>query len=201
MSGFSNVSVMGNIVRDPNLKYTNNGKAVSRIRLAINKNSKTRSSDNRDDKSPVNIEDNTVFLDVQLWGRTAEFVVEYFGRGKPIIVHGQLAQENYTDRDGIDRNQILLIGHRVNFPHTDKDESALHARSDDPPPSKDLPKAATRPQPPARKTEEPARSGYEDEDDIPPSHRRRREEATQPTAKPANTVSDSPPEDDDEVPF
>jgi len=102
MSGFSNVVLMGNLARDPELRYIPQGKAVCNITLAISKG-------RRDDQK-------TLFIDCTLWGKAAETVSEYFRKGKPIIIQGELEQNTWEDRGtGQKRSKIKVIGRSFSF--------------------------------------------------------------------------------------
>ena len=110
MSGFSKVILIGNLVRDPELRYTPSGKAVSDVRVAIT----TRRAgggrggdDSRED---------TVFIDITLWERQAEFVNEWFSKGKPIMVEGRLIEDTWQDKEtGEKRSRIKIMGERIQF--------------------------------------------------------------------------------------
>lgn len=89
---FNKVILMGNLVRDPELRYTPQGTAVTDIRLAIS-DPRSRGNNAQADK------DNTVFIDVTLWERSAEVVCEYLRKGRPLLVEGRLVTESWDDKD------------------------------------------------------------------------------------------------------
>lgn len=109
MSGYSKVILIGNLVRDPELRYTPNGKAVSDVRVAIT----TRRGGGRAGEES---REETVFIDVTLWERQAEFVNEWFSKGKPIMVEGRLIEDTWQDKEtGEKRSRIKIMGERIQF--------------------------------------------------------------------------------------
>ena len=84
MPNFNKVMLMGNLTRDPELRYTPNGQAVADIGIAINRRRKGQDGERRDD---------TTFVTVTAWGRQAEIINEYFSKGRPIFIEGRLQLE------------------------------------------------------------------------------------------------------------
>ena len=102
MAGFSSVTVLGNITRDPELRYTSSGTAVCDVCLAINQG--------RGDKQV------TVFIDVTFWGGAAETISEYCRKGRPLLVGGELAQDEWTDKEsGQPRKKIKITSRSFCF--------------------------------------------------------------------------------------
>ena len=81
MASFNRVILMGNLTRDPELRYLPSGMAVTDIGLAVN--------DRRKNANGEWIEE-TTFVDVTLWGRTAEVASEYLSKGSPVFIEGRL---------------------------------------------------------------------------------------------------------------
>ena len=98
------VSVMGRLVRDPELRRTQSGKAVVSIRIACDRDFKTAEGSRQAD-----------FLDVTAWQNTAEFISRYFTKGRMIIVDGRLQVREWTDKDGNRRNSVEIIADSVYF--------------------------------------------------------------------------------------
>lgn len=90
MASFNRVILLGNLTRDVELKHTQGGTAVTEVGLAVN--------DRRKDQAGKIIEE-TTFVDVTLWGRTAEIAAEYLGKGSPILVEGRLKLDTW-EQDG-----------------------------------------------------------------------------------------------------
>ena len=98
MASFNRVILMGNLTRDIDLKYTQSGTAVTEIGLAVN------------DRVKKNGEwvDETTFVDVTLWGRTAEVAGEYLGKGSPILIEGRLKLDQW-EQEGQKRSKLKVI--------------------------------------------------------------------------------------------
>ncbi len=90
MASFNKVILMGNLTRDPEVRYTQGGTAVSEIGLAVN--------DKRKDAKGEWVEE-TTFVDVTLWGRTAEIAGEYLGKGSSVLVEGRLKLDSWEDKN------------------------------------------------------------------------------------------------------
>jgi single-strand DNA-binding protein len=103
MASFNRVILMGNLTRDPELRYLQSGMAVTDIGLAIN--------DRRKGQNGEWIEE-TTFVDITLWGRTAEVVCEYCGKGKPLFVEGRLKFETW-ETEGQKKSKLKVTGDRI----------------------------------------------------------------------------------------
>lgn len=107
MPNLNQVNLMGNLTRDPELKYTPKGTAVAQIGLAINRTWNSATGEKQEE---------TTFVDVEFWGRTAEVVGEYFKKGAPIFVTGRLKQESWTDKEtGKQRTKMKVVGESFEF--------------------------------------------------------------------------------------
>lgn len=102
MASFNRVVLLGNLTRDPELRYIPSGTAVSDISLAIN------------DRVKRNNEwvEETTFVDVTLWGRTAEVANEYLSKGSSVLVEGRLKLESW-EKDGQKRSKLKVIGEKM----------------------------------------------------------------------------------------
>jgi single-strand DNA-binding protein len=103
MASFNRVIIMGNLTADIDLRYTPSNTAVTDVTVAVN--------DRR--KSPTGewIEE-TTFVDVTLWGRTAEVASEYLGKGSPILIEGRLKLDRW-ESEGQKRSKLKVIGERM----------------------------------------------------------------------------------------
>lgn len=99
MASFNKVILMGNMTRDPEVRYTPGGTAVSEIGLAVN--------DRRKDAKGEWV-DETTFVDVTLWGRQAEIAGEYLTKGSPILVEGRLKLDSW-EKDGQKRSKLRVV--------------------------------------------------------------------------------------------
>ena len=98
---------MGNLTRDPELKHTPKGTAVADIGLAINRIGK-------DDVGQRTEE--TTFVDVTFWGRTAETVAQYMSKGRPLYVEGRLKMDTWQDKEtGQNRSKLKVVGDTFQF--------------------------------------------------------------------------------------
>jgi len=104
MASFNRVILIGNLTRDPELRYTPNSLAVTDIGLAVN-----------DRRKGANGEwvDETTFVDITLWGRTAEVVSEYCTKGSPLMIEGRLKLDSWEGQDGQKKNKLKVIGERI----------------------------------------------------------------------------------------
>ncbi len=101
-SSFNKVILLGNLTRDPEVRYTSGGTAVSDLTLAIN-NSYTdkRSNERRED---------TTFVDCTVWGRTAEIAGEYLSKGRAVLIEGRLQQDKWEDKEtGQKRSKLKVV--------------------------------------------------------------------------------------------
>lgn len=104
-SSMNRVFLMGNVTRDPELRYISNGTAVTEIGLAIN--------DRRKSASGEWVEE-TTFVDVTLWGRTAEIAGEYVTKGSPLLVEGRLKLDTW-EKDGKKNSKLRVVGDRMHL--------------------------------------------------------------------------------------
>ena len=104
MASFNRVILMGNLTRDPEVRHTSGGTAVTDIGLAINDRRKGT------DGQWV---DETTFVDVTLWGRTAEVAGEYLSKGSPVLVEGRLKLDTWQANDGGKRSKLKVVGERL----------------------------------------------------------------------------------------
>ena len=105
MPNLNDVRLMGNLTRDPEVRYTPGGKAVLDISLAINRNWTTDNGEKREE---------TTFVDITLWGRVAEVVGQYCVKGSPLYVAGRLTLDQWDDREtGQKRSKLKVIGDNI----------------------------------------------------------------------------------------
>jgi single-strand DNA-binding protein len=107
MPNLNKVQLMGNITRDPEVRYTPKGTAVTDIGLAINRNYSTDDGDRREE---------TTFVDITFWGRQAEVIGEYMKKGRPLYVEGRLQLDQWEDKNtGQQRSRLKVIGDNFQF--------------------------------------------------------------------------------------
>lgn len=102
MASFNRVILVGNLTRDPQVKYTPGGQAVSEIGLAVNRS--------WFDKNANQKREEVTFVDVTLWGRTAEIAGEYLGKGRQVLIEGRLQLDQWDDREsGQKRSKLRVV--------------------------------------------------------------------------------------------
>lgn len=104
MASFNRVILLGNLTRDPELRYTTSGLAVTDVGLAVN--------DKRKNANGEWVEE-TTFVDVTLWGRTAEVAGEYLGKGSPVLIEGRLKLDTWESKEGEKRSKLKVVGEKM----------------------------------------------------------------------------------------
>ena len=101
MASFNKVMLLGNLTRDPEVKYTPKGSAVADIGLAVNRTYTTDGGEKREE---------TTFVDVTMWGRQAEIAGEYLKKGRPLFVDGRLQLDTWDDKQtGQKRSKLRVV--------------------------------------------------------------------------------------------
>ena len=98
------IVIMGRLTRDPELRRTQNGTAVTSFSVACDRDFKSQSGEKETD-----------FIDVVAWRTTAEFVSKYFAKGRMAVVIGRLQLRDWTDRDGNKRRAAEIVADSVYF--------------------------------------------------------------------------------------
>ncbi|NLT71845.1 MAG: single-stranded DNA-binding protein [Verrucomicrobiaceae bacterium] len=107
MPNLNKVQLMGNLTRDPEVRYTPKGTAVTDIGLAINRNFSSDDGERREE---------TTFVDITFWGRLAEVIGEYMKKGRPIYVEGRLQLDTWEDKTtGQQRSRLKVVGENFQF--------------------------------------------------------------------------------------
>ncbi len=106
MASFNKVLLMGNLTRDIELKYTPSNQAVANIGLAVNRRFKSRDGEAREE---------TVFVDCEAWGRTAEVMNQYLNKGRPVFIEGRLKLDQWQDKDGSNRSKLRVVVENFQF--------------------------------------------------------------------------------------
>jgi single-strand DNA-binding protein len=102
MASFNKVILLGNLTRDPEVRYTPKGTAVADLGLAVNRNYTAENGEKREE---------VTFVDVTFWGRTAEVAGEYLKKGRPVFVEGRLQLDSWDDKQsGQKRTKLKVIG-------------------------------------------------------------------------------------------
>jgi single-strand DNA-binding protein len=105
MPNLNKVMLIGNVTRDPEVKYTPKGTAVAEVGLAINRVYTPEGGEKREE---------TTFVDITFWGRQAEIVGEYAKKGRPIYVEGRLQLDTWDDKtSGQKRSRLRVVGEQL----------------------------------------------------------------------------------------
>lgn len=108
MLELNKVLLVGNLTRDPELKYLPSGTAIADLRLAINRRVFDRNAGERKDE--------TLFIDVTAWEKSAEFCKNYLQKGRAIFVEGRLKMDTWEDKQsGQSRSKISVVAERIQF--------------------------------------------------------------------------------------
>ncbi|MCA9095293.1 MAG: single-stranded DNA-binding protein [Planctomycetaceae bacterium] len=103
MASFNKVILMGNLTRDPQVRYTPRGSAVAEIGLAVNRTWFDKQTNSRREE--------VTFIDVTLWGRDAEVAGEYLSKGRPVLIEGRLQLDSWDDKEtGQKRSKLRVVG-------------------------------------------------------------------------------------------
>ena len=103
MASYNRVVLIGNLTRDVDLRSTQSGTPVADIGLAVN--------DRRKAPDGTTIEE-TTFVDVTLWAKTAEVAAQYLGKGSPVLIEGRLKLEKW-ESDGQKRSKLKVVAERM----------------------------------------------------------------------------------------
>jgi len=106
MASYNRVLLMGNLTRNPEIRYTPSGTAVADLGLAINENFKNKAGETVEQ---------TCFVDVVVWGRQAETSAEYLHKGSPVFVEGRLQLDQWENQQGEKRSKLRVRADRVQF--------------------------------------------------------------------------------------
>lgn len=104
------IILMGRLTRDPELRRTGSGTAVTSFSLAVDRDFKSQSGEKETD-----------FIDVVAWRSTAEFVAKYFTKGRMAVVEGRLQIRDWTDKDGNKRRNAEVLADNIYFGDAKKD--------------------------------------------------------------------------------
>ncbi len=104
MASFNRVILVGNLTRDPEIRYTQSGLAVCNLGLAVNERTKNAEGEWVDEP---------VFVDVTLWDRTAQVASEYLSKGSPVLIEGRLKLDTWQSPDGQKRSKLCVVGQRM----------------------------------------------------------------------------------------
>ena len=117
---FNKITLVGNLGRDPELRYTAQGTPVCSFSMATNERRKDKTGE---------MQDQTTWFRVTLWGRQAETASQYLTKGKPVYIEGRLRVEEWTDRDGKPRFTLEVHATDMQFIGGARAEEPLAAKA------------------------------------------------------------------------
>ncbi|MDX1681237.1 MAG: single-stranded DNA-binding protein [Akkermansiaceae bacterium] len=107
MANLNKVMLIGNLTRDPELRYTPKGTAVADVGMAINRVWSNDAGQKQEE---------TTFVDVTLWGRQAELAEKYLGKGRGVYIEGRLQLDTWDDKEtGKKRSKLKVVGENLQF--------------------------------------------------------------------------------------
>lgn len=105
MATFNKVILLGNLTKDPELRYTSGGTAVANFSMAINR----KFSKDGEKKEEVD------FFDIEVWDKLAELASEYLSKGSPVLIEGRLKQDRWEDEGGKSRSRVKVVAQGLQF--------------------------------------------------------------------------------------
>ena len=106
MPSLNNVILMGGLTRDPELRRTGGGTAITKLSLAVSEQYKNKAGENVE---------TTCYVDIDAWGRLGENCAQYLAKGSPILVQGKLQFEQWEAKDGAKRSKLSVRAADVQF--------------------------------------------------------------------------------------
>jgi len=120
MANYNKVLLMGNMTRDPQVRYTPSGAAVVDFGLAVNRRWRSTEGEDREE---------VCFVDITAFGRTGEVISEYKSKGDPIFIEGRLQMQSWQGQDGQKRTKHVVIVENFQFLNRRSDSGAPDAPS------------------------------------------------------------------------
>ena len=152
MANFNKVILIGNLTRDPELRYTPKGTAIAKIGLAINRTWKTETGETKEE---------VTFVDIDAFGRQAETLGQYMKKGRPIMIEGRLKLDTWDDKQTNQKRSRLGVVLET-FQFLDFNKSAEGMGAPLPPKSRQPQSAGSEAEPPP-----PDAAASPEEDDVP----------------------------------
>lgn len=110
------VHLIGNLTKDPELRYTKQNTPVASYTIAIN--------------SRYGEQQQTDFINISTWGKSGEFVSKYFKKGQPIAITGRLKNRNYEDSNGVKHYSMEVVTEDIEFVGSKKEEVKIEPREE-----------------------------------------------------------------------
>jgi single-strand DNA-binding protein len=153
MASFNRVILVGNLTRDPEVRYTPKGTAIAKIGLAVNRTWKNEAGETKEE---------VTFVDVDAFGRQAEVIGQYFRKGRPILVEGRLKYDQWDDKQtGQKRSRLGVVLEQFSFIDSNRGDGGSGQQGSSAKPSAPAPAAPAAPEGPEAEGPPP------EEDDVP----------------------------------
>ena len=114
MAALNKVMLIGNLTRDPELRYIPSGTAVVKLGLAVNREYQDRTSGEK--------KEDVCFVDITVWGKQAEACNQYLSKGRPVFIEGRLEFSTWESKEGEKRSKLEVVADRVQFLGSRRDE-------------------------------------------------------------------------------
>lgn len=118
MASLNKVLIIGNLTKDPELRYTPNGTAVVNLRIAVNRRYKDKNGENKED---------VCYVTVTAWDKQAEVCNQYLAKGRPVFVEGRLQTRSWEAADGQKKSTMDIRAERIQFLGSAKDGATRSA--------------------------------------------------------------------------
>lgn len=102
----NNVTLAGNLTRDPEKRIVGNQQSVVNFGLAINRRYTSNTGERKEE---------VTFIDVEAWGKTAELVDQYLSKGRNVLIEGRLKLDQWEDQNGQKRSRVRVVANRIHF--------------------------------------------------------------------------------------
>jgi single-strand DNA-binding protein len=106
MPDLNRVMLMGNLTRDPEIRYTPQGTPIGELSLAVNESYKAQDG---------TVKESVLYVDIEVWGRQAETCKQYLQKGRPVFVEGRLRLDQWETPQGEKKNKLRVRADRVQF--------------------------------------------------------------------------------------
>ena len=150
MANLNRVYLLGNLTKDPEVRYLPSGTALCDLRLAVSEGFKNKQGD-----------EITCFVDVVVWEKQAEACGEYLSKGSPVLVEGRLQLDEWKSKEGENRSKLRVRASRVQFLGSPRGAEFRDQPGDSAPPRRPEPEEA----PPVEA--QPGHDSVEDDDNLP----------------------------------
>ena len=130
MASVNKAILIGNLGKDPEMRYTPSGQAVTKFSMATTERFKDRNGEQQE---------RTTWHNIVVWGRQAEIAKEYLAKGRSVYIEGRIENRSYDDKDGNKRYISEVVVQRMQFLSRKSDSAGGDFEQQQPPPESDFP--------------------------------------------------------------